>query len=195
MIKTVGASAVIKYKNKYIFEIQKRHKWYHCSGSNIVIGIGCIGGSIENEESPIETLRREVKEEIKTKINIIEWNSAFTINSNLEVNTIESKLEENLFFDWYGTREPYKKNRICVFLGEVIGDPFPGDLPGLLIADIELLIECIKNQSTIKHCINKGMEIINKEEIPLEAKIKGVGTVKKLEELYENHKSRIKHLL
>lgn len=195
MNKTVGASAVIKYKNKYIFEIQKRHKWHLDSENNIIIGIGCIGGSIENREFPNETLRREVKEEIKTKIDIIKWSQAFTVNSNLEVNTIESKLEEDLFFDWYGIREPYKKKRICVFLGEVIGEPFPGDLPGLLITDIKLLIKCVKNHTTIKHCIDKGMEIISKEEIPLEARIKGVGTVKKLEELYENHKSRIKLLL
>ncbi len=194
MIKTIGASAVIKYNNKYIFEIQKSHKWYHNSKSDLIIGIGCIGGSIEDGESPIEALRREVKEEIKTEVNIMKWTQPFTVNSNLEV-TNESKLEENLFYDWYGTKEPYNENRICVFLGEVVSDPFPGDLPGLLVTDIQLLIECVKNQSTIKHCIDKGMEIISKEKIPLEAKIKGVGTVKTLEKLYENHKLRLKHLL
>ena len=65
MIKTIGASTIIKHKNKYIFEIQKSYKWSSSSESNILeIGIGCIGGTIENEETPIEALRREVKDRI-----------------------------------------------------------------------------------------------------------------------------------
>lgn len=62
MIKTIGVSTIIKHKNKYIFGIQKSYKWSSSSESNI-LEIG-IGGTIENKETPIEALRREVKDRI-----------------------------------------------------------------------------------------------------------------------------------
>lgn len=155
MIKTVGASVVLKYNDQYLFEIQKRHKWHHNLGKELLICIGCIGGAIEEGESPSEALMREVKEEIGTEIKILEWKQPFAIDSNREV-TDESKLEENIFFDWYGAREPYRNSRICVFLGEVIGAPFPGDLPGLLVTDIQLLLECVKKHPRSNSVSTKG---------------------------------------
>jgi len=194
--KTVGASAIISYNNKYIFEIQKSEKWNYNSSGEIEIGIGCIGGTIENSETPLETLQREVLEEIRTNIEIIEWDHPFTVTSDLNVYDINPKNEsKNLFFHWFGTKKPYRKCRICVFLGKVIDDPFPDDLAGLLITDIKLLMECLENDFSLNQCLEKGMKIISKEEIPLKAKIKEVGTVKTIKELYKNHKIRIKHLL
>lgn len=89
-------------------------------------------------------------EEIRTNIEIIEWDHPFTVTSDLNVYDINPKNEsKNLFFHWFGTKKPYRKCRICVFLGKIIGDPFPDDLAGLLITDIKLLMECLENDFSL----------------------------------------------
>lgn len=196
MVKTVGASAIVSYKNKYIFEIQKSKKWQIDSSGQIRIGIGCIGGAIEQGEMPSEALQREALEEIGTNIEILEWKHPFKITADLDVHSVfHDKENQNLFFHWFGTKEPYRTCRICVFLGKITNKPVPDDLGGVLVTDIQLFMKFLEKDYTLNQGIERGMEIYSKEKIPLNAKIKTVGTVKKIKELYNNHFSRIQHLL
>ena len=81
------------------------------------------------------------------------------------------------------------------FLGRVIGNPLPNDLAGVLVTDIQVLMESLENDLSLSQCIEKGMKILSKEKIPLKARTKAVGTVKTIKELYKNHITRIQHLL
>jgi len=103
--------------------------------------------------------------------------------------------DNTLFFHWFGTKEPYRACRVCVFLGKIIEKPVPDDLGGVLATDIKLLMDCLEKDLTLKQGIEQGMEIYYKDRIPLMAKIKAVGTVKKITELYKSHKWRIQYLL
>ena len=196
MATTVGASAIVLYKNQYIFEIQKSKKWDVDSSGVTRIGIGCIGGTIEINETPLETLQREALEEIGSPINIIKYKQPFSLTSDLDIcDILPGKEKIGLFFYWFGTKDPYRECRICVYLGKVNKTPVPDDLGGLLIADIPLLINCLDHDFSFNQCIDRGMELIAKEKIPLQAKMKAVGTVRALDVLYHHYRERIGNLL
>jgi hypothetical protein len=57
MATTVGTSAIVLYQNQYIFKIQKFKKWDVDASGVTRIGIGCIGGKIEINKTPLETLK------------------------------------------------------------------------------------------------------------------------------------------
>jgi len=195
LIHTVGAAAIIAYGNRYIFEIQKRHKWHFSLKNELKIGIGCIGGSIEPGETPLEALKRESLEEIRTYLTITGWTEPFAIDSSLKVTDLKTAEEKDLFFEWRGTRKPYTKNRVCVFLGEITEKPVPGDVSGILLTDIASLVHCIENDLSFEQSVQRGIKIIPKEKIPPEAKIEAAGTVHRLVELYKNHRARLKNIL
>ena len=45
------------------------------------------------------------------------------------------------------------------FLGRVIGNPLPNDLAGVLVTDIQVLMESLENDLSLSQCIEKGTRI------------------------------------
>lgn len=196
MIKTVGASIILQYNDRFIFEIQKKHKWRKNNNGIYQIGVGCIGGNIENGETPHETLHREAMEEIGSKISIFHIEKPFTVDSSFNVSFLsDSEYSSNIFFYWHGTKETYLQNRICTFWCGALGEPYPDDIPGILITHLNTLFTTFETNQTLESILCRGAVLKAKEEIPREAIIFPVGTVKVLFFLYREKQDYIKMLL
>jgi len=59
-----GDSCLLMGESGLILEVQKSHKWRREDDGRLVIGLGCIGGALEERESPVAALQRETREEI-----------------------------------------------------------------------------------------------------------------------------------
>ena len=64
----IGASCLLVSGGRLLLEVQKQGKWLYRPGQPPLIGIGCIGGTIEPGESVTEALRREAREEMAAKL-------------------------------------------------------------------------------------------------------------------------------
>ena len=60
----IGVSVILKQEDRYLFEIQKTAKWIQKPDGRYQIGMGCIGGRLENGETAQQALEREIKEEV-----------------------------------------------------------------------------------------------------------------------------------
>ena len=52
----MGAACLLMGASGITVEVQSPHKWITHDGGGISIGLGCIGGGIEEGETPIEAL-------------------------------------------------------------------------------------------------------------------------------------------
>jgi hypothetical protein len=60
----IGASIILRHEGRLLFEIQKPSKWLQQPDGTLSIGMGCIGGNIEQGETPRQALEREALEDM-----------------------------------------------------------------------------------------------------------------------------------
>lgn len=65
-----GTACLLWHDGRMVFEIQKPTKWVREPGKEPGLGLGCIGGSNEENETPLQTLQREALEEIGCPLEI-----------------------------------------------------------------------------------------------------------------------------
>jgi 8-oxo-dGTP pyrophosphatase MutT (NUDIX family) len=65
-VRLIGVSAILYDDEAYYFEVNKPRYWARRPDGTLSIGIGGIGGRIEQGEKPLDCLRREMEEELGT---------------------------------------------------------------------------------------------------------------------------------
>jgi len=69
-VSLIGVSTIPRDETAYYFEIGKQKYWTKCKDGSTVIGIGGIGGTIEQGETVAACLHREVEEELGVRARI-----------------------------------------------------------------------------------------------------------------------------
>ena len=67
----VGASAILRDEEAYYFEITKPKFWDKDEEGHVLVGIGGIGGGIEEGEDEITCLHREALEELGVDVQVL----------------------------------------------------------------------------------------------------------------------------
>ena len=69
-VSLVGVSTIVHDGEAHYFEIGKPKYWRQREGGVTVVGVGGIGGSVEQGESILTCLRREVEEELGVRVQL-----------------------------------------------------------------------------------------------------------------------------
>ena len=193
----LGASAVLKHDNQFVFEIQKSSKWIRNEKGQLSIGMGCIGGGIEGTESPREALEREISEEIGCKVDLVSGSTPYSVTPDIEITTGDDlNLPEGCHFIWEGDEPGFiKDGKVAVYVGSPVGNIRPDDLPAVILVDSNLFFDIGKEHLTVEEVIERGGRLIERESIPRSAHLIPVGTAEVLLKLSSIHPEIVAELL
>jgi 8-oxo-dGTP pyrophosphatase MutT (NUDIX family) len=183
-----GITAVLRYKDRFVFEVSKPKYWTKDNDGNTLIGIKCIGGAPEGQESLMEALERELREEISIKAELTSGLSPFFINMNMSV--IDPAPSSYFFPDAYFTWEYRRLSEhgvICTYIGDIRDVPKPNDVFGLVLCHPDDLMKHVIRQTPLEECDELEFWYTQKILVPLKAKISVLGEVRRLAVLYSSY--------
>ena len=173
--------------NAWLFEVQKQHKWRHGTDGGHVIGVGCIGGRLERNESPRQALQREAFEEIGCAVEFLMPSSRILVAPDLSVRRMAPNEGDPLAALYWEAAKPgfIPGAKVAVYLGTPLGEPKPIDLPAVLCVP-EPALPMLWSGGTIQEIIRAGCRLLERDPIPREASMEPVGTVAVLEQLHRS---------
>ena len=192
----IGVSIILRQEEHYLFEIQKTTKWVRQSDGRFRIGMGCIGGRVEDSETAQQALKREVKEEVGCGVLLEKSAHSFLFGPSKTVQEMdEEDLPEGSQFLWEEEQPGYIPGaQVAVYLGRLIGHPIPGDLPGVIGLKLGALFEMKDRAFTVGELLESEGILLEREHIPRDAEVCPVGTAKILTELQEVAPDVVNHL-
>lgn len=174
-----GSSCLLLHDGQLVLEVRKRHKWEHDEQGHLIIGVGGIGGTLEEGESPLVGLQREAVEEIGAPVEIVD--ARHTVVEDTEGDRAE---EPGARVDgrppamiWTITDPPYAVGcHVAVYLARTTAEPRPGDLPAILRVPIDWTHNASLAGVSVRQAIDEGVQVCAQEALPDDALLRPAGT-------------------
>lgn len=190
--RIAGSSVILRFEDRFVFELQKSYKWIIDETGRVCIGLGCIGGSIEAGEGPLQALQREAREEIGVEIDLLPAPGMLLVKTdNSVVDDVDPGQYKGAVIQWYGDRPEYANWLILSYLGTTRAKPAPNDLPGIILARPKDLLKALRESLTLEELRQSGIEVISRVPLPDGAKLVPRGTAKRLFYLMENEPQKL----
>jgi hypothetical protein len=187
MALIVGVAILLRSGGQFLFEIQKAAKWRRRPDGLLEIGVACIGGSLQPLETPQEALAREVGEEIGCGVELEPAPRPFLVDARGAVRRLAPREgPEGAFFLWEKARGGsgfVPGGRVAVYLGRVLGDPAPGDLPAILEMTLRTLRESLDGTLMLQDLMDRGAILREREPVPRRARVRPVDTARVVAEV------------
>ena len=173
----IGSAALLRWEGRFVFEIQKPAKWGR-DGDSLKIGVGCIGGGIEDGEGPVDAIHREAMEEIGCALTLEEAVDPFLVTSDGTMTSPGAWLtHEGVSYFWAGYLPEHRPDTcVAVFHGTVANRPSPIDLPAILLLSAHQTLALLEGKKTVANILDLGGELIHRESVPHGATLDLVGT-------------------
>jgi hypothetical protein len=188
--RIIGVSCLLMGGSGLILEVQKSHKWRRANDGNLVIGLGCIGGSLEEGETPVAALQREAQEEIGCELHLRSASLTIEVSPKRNVWLRDWPASDlRPAFVWENEGPGYIPDaKVAVYLGTPERHVQPRDLPAVTIMDIELMLRLGSGRLSLDDAISSGANVQQGEPIPRNALLELVGTPKVFYDMHSNYK-------
>ena len=177
-----GAACLLWHGDRMVFEIQKPAKWAREAGRPPGLGLGCVGGTVEAGETPLQTMQREAVEEIgcpldlrsaRTTADIVD--DAVDLRADVKIDGLVPAAL------WTVTHPSYDPGtRVAVFLGACRGEPQPDDLPAIALGEPRTVFDLLAREASVARAREAGVEFRQKIELPPEGRLVLANTLKRL---------------
>lgn len=142
-----GAACLLFSGSRLVMEVRKPHKWQRTPGQPVEVGIGCVGGTIEEGESPVQALHREAMEEISCAVTLR------SARATADVTPAGTIIQPGIEIEGFTPAMVWD------------GDPQPGDLPAIVLAEPEAVFAADFVTLPIGQ-IRNGVEIRERVTLP-----------------------------
>lgn len=174
----IGVACLVWWRDVLVLEMQKSHKWCIDDHREVHIGLGCIGGGLNEGETPVDALQREAMEEMGCLIELRDAPVTYAITPNCQVQKeIWHAPGIRPVFVWEACLPGLiPGRRVAVFQGQPLGQPTPGDLPALLCVTPEILLTIGRAGIRLREAQKLGASLWARTTIPDMAWLDLVGT-------------------
>lgn len=165
------------YKDRYIFTLAKKDYWKKRK-KNLLIDYSAVGGRVEEDETILNAIHREAKEEINCDISLISAKSTIYLNPEGEIKKIElkEKIKPLLIFEKNYPGKPGFPDAegqwylfAPVFIAEPLDIPKPSsEVPAIICLNKDLFFK-IPKIILIQEFIDLGGILIEVINIPRDA--------------------------
>ena len=195
-ILIIGVAIFLRVENRFLFELQKPAKWKR-QQERVLIGMGCIGGTVEKGATIEDALSREAFEEIGCKVACARSTRPFSLDPTGAVSPLPPEsVPEGVQFVWEGNDPGFIAGRkVAVYVGTKIGRAEPRDLPALVQLEPELFYTLGQRPLAIQDVEQRGGVLQEKQRIPRSAHLTPVGTASRLLELRRRHPELLQEIL
>ena len=195
-ILIIGVAILLRVENRFLFELQKPAKWRR-QQERTLIGMGCIGGTVEEGETLEDTLYREAFEEIGCKVVCSRSTRPFSLDPTGAVSPLSPQsVPEGVQFVWEGNEPGFiVGGKVAVYVGTTIGRAKPRDLPALVQLEPELFYVLDQRPLAIQDVEQRGGILQEKQRIPRSAHLTPVETASRLLELRRLHPELLQEIL
>lgn len=193
----IGVACLVWWQGRLVLEVQKPHKWYIDDRQEMHIGLGCIGGGINEGESAIDALQREAMEEMGCQIALCDAPVTYAVGPDCRVVEMEWQAPgARPVLVWEACLPGLVPGRcVAVFRGRAVGEPIPGDLPALLCVTPELLFKVGGGGLRLAEAHKLGATLYAQVPVPEKAWLELVGTPAVLNLLNMQGKSMVKEIM
>ena len=174
----VGVSALLIDSAGVLLEVQKAHKWRRDGNGRLRIGLGFVGGNLEDGETPIAGLQREACEEIGCGLRLESASQTIEISPEGRPQTIPwAEAGPRPILTWEGRGPGHIPNaKVAVYIAQPDGMPEPGDLPAILRTGVTDMLRIGSTPMTVADFIAGGAQLRQREPIPPNGEFELVGT-------------------
>lgn len=180
-----GAACLLRHDERMVFEVRKPHRWERSADGQVEIGIGCVGGSIEPGESPVEALRREAEEEVGCAIDVTPARETVCVSrTDVEVRT-DLEIEGVVPAMVWDVQDPTFEvgTLVAVFHATAQSDPQPVDLPAIVLDGPQLVTRIGLDGLPVADTLDTGAEIRENVPIPRDATFLLANTLRRLQQV------------
>ncbi len=193
----IGAACLVWWRGALVLEVQNPRKWRVDNHGEVHIGLGGIGGKLEEGETALEALQHEAVEEMGCPLALQDAPVTYAVTPGCQVH------EER----WHapGTRPVFvweaclpglvPGRSVAVFRGHPMGDPTPGDLPALLCVPAQVLLAIGRGGMRLGEAQQRGASLRAHSTIPNTAWLDLIGTPAVLHLLHTRKEPLAKVLL
>ncbi len=186
----IGVSSLLMDGTCVLLEVQKSNKWRRDGDGRLRIGLGFIGGKLEEGETLIEALQREAREEIGCGLRL--ESASRTTEIDLEGRAqIRPWAEEGPrpILIWEARGPSYIPDaKVAVYIARSDGAPEPGDLPAILWTSVAEMLRMGSAPTSAEDAIAAGAQLRQREPIPPHGEFELVGTPAVLYRLFDEQK-------
>lgn len=174
----IGVACLVWWRGALVLEMQKPHKWRIDDRRQTHIGLGCIGGTINEGETAVDALQREALEEMGCRVALHDATATYAISPDCRVQPETWPLPApRPALVWEACLPglvPGK--RVAVYRGRALAKPFPGDLPALLFVTPQMLLAIGNTGISLAGAQQLGATLQARTAIPGTARLELVGT-------------------
>lgn len=168
----------------FCFILKQSSRWGKNENGTPTLPFGGIGGKLEKDELPSQSLHREAQEEVGSDVEIIgSGERAILMDANsIQIISLSTQLKDEplpiIIFRSPKQEEGRKPfTNVLIYMGEFSSQQLkPLDDPALIELSKELLIRIAKEPMTIAEFQKAGGQITSRIELPAEGILKPIGT-------------------
>ena len=178
----LGVAILLSVENRLLFELQKPAKWRRRPNGVLEIGMGCIGGTIEEGETVEDALSREALEEIGCEVAFAQSTRPFSLDPTDAVSPLlPQSVPDGVQFLWEGNEPGFVAGgKVAVYVGTALGRAEPRDLPALVQLEPALFYALGRRPLALAEVEQRGGILQERQPIPRFARVTPVGTASRL---------------